>query len=312
MEEAPSMNLKEQQYIVALADCGSFTRASSRLGVTQPALSAFLTGLERDLGHPLFDRSGKTLVPTYLGEIYLEKARKILDLGEQFDEQLDLVTHGYQGRLRVGIPIRRSPHIIPSALRIFQNAYPRVEIIFQEGNLSTLTRLLHADGLDIMLCNLANPLSDLETVLLYRDPVVFLAPASHPACRHARCRPDFCAPWIDLREFEGENFILQHEEQSMRRHADQILQEARLHPRRLTLIRNIETAAQMAACGLGVSFCLRSYIRHMNFPQAPAVFSVGSRQQAADFSAAWPAERALPEYALAFIGMLKDVTVLQR
>ena len=72
------MNLKEQHYIVTLADCGSMTRAANRLGVTQPALSSYLSSVENGLGYPLFERTGKRLVPTYLGEVYLEKACGLL------------------------------------------------------------------------------------------------------------------------------------------------------------------------------------------------------------------------------------------
>ena len=110
------MNLKEQQYIVTIANCGSITQAAKRLGVTQPALSSYLSNVENTLGAPLFERTGRRLVPTYLGEVYLEKAHKILALGEEFQQQVDQVVSGYQGRLRVCIPIRRSPHLVPSAL----------------------------------------------------------------------------------------------------------------------------------------------------------------------------------------------------
>ena len=78
------MNLKEQQYIVTLAGCGSMTQAAKKLNITQPALSSYLAGVENGLGYPLFERTGKALRPTYLGELYLEKARKILALGEEF------------------------------------------------------------------------------------------------------------------------------------------------------------------------------------------------------------------------------------
>ena len=126
------MNLKEQQYIVTLAGCGSMTQAAKKLNITQPALSSYLAGVENSLGYPLFERTGKALRPTYLGELYLEKARKILALGEEFQQQREQVLHGYQGRIRVGIPIRRSPHLIPSALKIFRSRFPNVEVDFAE------------------------------------------------------------------------------------------------------------------------------------------------------------------------------------
>ena len=96
------MNLKEQQYIVTLANYGNMTQAAKKLGVTQPALSSYLSSVENGLGFPLFERTGRRLIPTYLGEVYLEKARKILALGEEFQQQVGQVISGYQGRLRVG------------------------------------------------------------------------------------------------------------------------------------------------------------------------------------------------------------------
>ena len=210
------MNLKEQQYIVTLAGCGSMTQAAKKLNITQPALSSYLAGVENGLGYPLFERTGKALRPTYLGELYLEKARKILALGEEFQHQREQVLHGYQGRIRVGIPIRRSPHLIPSALKIFRGRFPNVEVIVQEGNQRAMTEMLREDQLDLMLCNLVNQEGELEYEHLCWDPVIFLVQSAHPCCRHARYRDTFYHPWIDLREFEQEIFILQHPGQSLR------------------------------------------------------------------------------------------------
>mgnify|MGYP000234788084 CR=1 FL=1 len=198
------MNLKEQQYIVTLAGCGSMTQAAKKLNITQPALSSYLAGVENSLGYPLFERTGKALRPTYLGELYLEKARKILALGEEFQQQREQVLHGYQGRIRVGIPIRRSPHLIPSALKIFRSRFPNVEVVVQEGNQRAMTEMLREDQLDLMLCNLVNQEGELEYEHLCWDPVIFLVQSAHPCCRYARYRDTFYHPWIDLREFEQE------------------------------------------------------------------------------------------------------------
>ena len=211
----------------------------------------------------------------------------------------------------MGIPIRRSPHLIPSALKIFRSRFPNVEVVVQEGNQRAMTEMLREDQLDLMLCNLVNQEGELEDEHLCWDPVIFLVQSAHPCCRYARYRDTFYHPWIDLREFEQEIFILQHQGQSLRQYSDQLLEEAGLSPQRITRIRNIETAAQMAANGLGVSFCLESYFRHMMFIQPPYRFSVGERQLAADFSAAYRRGRQLPEYTVQFIHLLKNLMEME-
>lgn len=306
------MNLKEQQYIVTLADCGNMTKAAQRLGVSQPALSSYLAGVENTLGYPLFDRTAKRLVPTCLGEVYIEKAKKILALGEEFDLERDRVVHGYRGRLRVSVPLRRSPVLVPSALKIFHSTYPDVELILHEGNQRAMTELLHSDELDLMFCNLTDPHQGLEYVDIYRDPVIFLVQHSNPCCRHGAWREGFRSPWIDLKEFEQDIFLLQHPGQSLSRYADHILSEVDVRPARTMLIRNIETAAQMASEGMGVTFCLESYFRHMNFVQRPQVFSVGTQQHFATFSVGHRRGKHLPEYALGFVDIVKGIMSMEQ
>ena len=92
-------------------------------------------------GLSLFERTGKALRPTYLGELYLEKARKILALGEEFQQQREQVLHAIRPDPG-GIPIRRSPHLIPSALKIFRSRFPNVEVVVQEGNQRAMTEML--------------------------------------------------------------------------------------------------------------------------------------------------------------------------
>ena len=58
------MDLREQEYVVALAKHQSITRAAEELYISQPTLSIFLNRLEERMGVPLFDRVGKRLVPT--------------------------------------------------------------------------------------------------------------------------------------------------------------------------------------------------------------------------------------------------------
>ena len=58
------MNLKEQIYVCTLARCGTITKAAEELYMTSPALSMFLSTLEKNLGVRLFSRTGKTLQPT--------------------------------------------------------------------------------------------------------------------------------------------------------------------------------------------------------------------------------------------------------
>ena len=70
-----AMELKEQRYVCTLAEYGNLTRAADRLYISQPALSIYISNLEKHLGTPLFDREGKKFELTKAGERYVLHAR---------------------------------------------------------------------------------------------------------------------------------------------------------------------------------------------------------------------------------------------
>ena len=97
------MNLKEQLYICTLARCQTMTKAAEELFLTVPALSMFLSSLEKTLGAKLFRRTGKTLQPTPVGERYLYYAEQMLRLKEDFDRELTAEIGMQKQTVRIGI-----------------------------------------------------------------------------------------------------------------------------------------------------------------------------------------------------------------
>lgn len=72
------MELRHLRYFVAVAEECHFGRASTRLRVTQPTLSAQVQGLEREIGGPLFVRTSRRVELTGAGELLLVEARRVL------------------------------------------------------------------------------------------------------------------------------------------------------------------------------------------------------------------------------------------
>ena len=73
-------NVRDFEYITAIAQYGSISKASEALFLSQPTLSKFLQRVEKELGLPLFHRVGKRFILTSAGEIYVARSRSILEL----------------------------------------------------------------------------------------------------------------------------------------------------------------------------------------------------------------------------------------
>jgi len=147
-EGGVDVNLREQEYICAVARCRSITKAAMELNVTQAALSLFVQNVEKRLGVALFERYKKEMIPTQVGEVYIEYARRILTEGEAFEEWLRDYFQKGKGRIRFGINSKRSPLIVPQLLLKMRELYPGVEVSVKESDTLQLSAMLQNDELD--------------------------------------------------------------------------------------------------------------------------------------------------------------------
>lgn len=121
------MEVRDYEYIVAIADQGSITRAAEQLFITQPALTKFLQRIEMELGIPLFIRKGKKFILTEAGQKYVEVGHEILRLDRRLTEQLLQDGTSQNQRIRLGFSMGRFYNLVDSVLPVFCNALPTTE-----------------------------------------------------------------------------------------------------------------------------------------------------------------------------------------
>ena len=269
------MDMREPQYIMALADCQSITKAAKNLGISQPALSMFIANVENSLGVKLFERQNKKLIPTYAGEKYICKAQQMLRLHDELKWELEAVRTEYAGRIRIGFPVRRSPYLLPPLLKVFSHDYPGIQVIVDETHGNEREIALRKGELDFNLVNYSHPDPDFDYYPIKEDPILLVVPPSHPLQSKGIRRSRFSYPWIDLRLFSKEKFILNQPGQTMRRNSDLALQQAGFTPSDPILIRSTEATVRLAAEGLGITFTMASYARQIQTSARIGYFMIG-------------------------------------
>lgn len=269
------MNLREQEYILAIAKFQSLKGAAEFLSVSPPTLSVFLSSLEQSLGVPLFNRFGKKFVPTEMGAAYIRYAQEMTFLNRQWESQLSSLKHGEQGVVRLGLHPRRTTYLLPAALRELNILHPKVDVKIYEGSSEELFHLLINGEVDLIINNQTNPSPVLDFLPFYRDRLVAVLSPLHPLASQAVTLPGCSLPWIDLSLFAGETFILQLPDQSSRLYTDRALAYAGIRPTRFYMLENLEAAAQMAAEGLGVAFNFLGYIQYFSYSKPISFFLAG-------------------------------------
>lgn len=298
------MELREQHYVLALGKYRSIKKAAEALHVTPPTLSVFLSTLERQLGTKLFDRLGKTFVPTDAGRIYLEAAEKMVQLEEEYQARLGDLLKGITGKIEFGIHLRRTSWLLPPVLQRFLKECPQVEVRTHELPSEPAYQGLFQGNLDFIIANTKKEQPILHYEPLYEDHLVVVLPAGHPACQKAKeLSPGVF--WLDLSLLQDECFILQLPEQSSRVYTDTFLQQAGITPRRSIILSNLETASQMAGEGIGIAFNFEQYIRHFSYSKKVRYFRIGSCQSI-PYSIVTRKDKYLPAYTKRLIQLFRD------
>lgn len=300
------MELKEIQYILAIAKNGSLTAAAQSLYLTQPALSKFLKNLERQVGAPLFSRIGNALVPTLVGERYISYAHKIAGLQNDWRAECADLCGEKRGRLSIAIPLMRGSCLIPDILEKFYQKYPQVDVILQEESHSVEKHLASSREIDFVIYNDTSPNPALIHEELGREEIVLVMRRGHPLSEKAQSRKGCRYPWFDLSLAGGESFVLHPAEQTTGKLSAQLLELFHIDPHVLLRTRNSDIAIRLAANGSALAFAPESYVRKIHFEIPPLCLSVGAPKTETTLYAIYQKGRYLPAYARYFLSLVHE------
>ena len=299
------MNVRDEEYILAIAREGNIKKAAEILNISPPGLSIFLSTLERKAGVAFFHRIGKRFVPSPAGEMYLEYAAKIMTFKQEYEAKISETRSESSGVVSVGMHPRKTCFILPQTLKKMAEACPQVKVRIFEGNSRSLYEKVVAGELDFIITNRKIANSSLEYSLLYPDRLVCVLSASHPLTASGTPVAGERLEWLDLRLLQEELFILQHPDQSTRMFTDAALAYAKLNPEKTLIVENLETASQIAAEGLGVAFNMLGFTKNFVYPKAVKYFLVGDPALQVPYYLAARKDRYLPRYAKFFAEELK-------
>ncbi len=142
------MTIIQLEYLLAVANCGSFSLAAEHCFVTQPSLSMQVKSLEEELGVVLLDRSKKPVIPTEAGEAVLAQAREALKEYNAIREVVSELKGETAGKMRLGVIPTIAPYLLHRFIPDFVKMYPKVEIEIREMVTSDIVDALRRDRID--------------------------------------------------------------------------------------------------------------------------------------------------------------------
>lgn len=299
------MNIKELHYILCIAKHQNLSKAAQELYVSQPTLSKYLQKLESDLDCKLFSRIDNRYLPTHIGSRYLEYARKMLLVNQDWERELSDLTSYSEGELNIAVPPMRSSCMIPSILVPFSAKYPNIHVNFLEEASGVQETLLQNHQIDFAIFNVTSHHPKLTYELLGEEEILLILSPHHPLAAFQKEAIVSPYPYLDLSLFSKEPFILHYPDQTTGRIALELFKKYKITPPVPFHTRNTQAAVLLVLEGLGSCFAPKTYMDHLHFNKKPLCFSLGAPKVCSSLSIAYQKGAYLPAYALDFIQIAK-------
>jgi LysR family hydrogen peroxide-inducible transcriptional activator len=245
--------LRQLQFLVALGETGSFSRAAEACHVTQPTLSAGIKELEDMFGVSLAERESRGATLTHAGEIAAARASALLADAHALVQSVTSAGALFSGPFHLGAIPTIAPFVLPQTVSVLTRCYPDLKLYLTEDRTSRLVDRLRARTLDAAFIALPWDAPGIETLTLFDDEFLLAAPAGHPLTRKNGLSPE------DLKD---EDLLLLDDGHCLREHA---LSVCRLKPgpgREQVSATSLGTLVNMVAGGLGVSLIPRLATDH--------------------------------------------------
>ncbi|NJS14421.1 MAG: hydrogen peroxide-inducible genes activator [Sphingopyxis sp.] len=169
-------SLKQLQYLVALKDHGHFGRAADATYVTQSTLSAGVRELESALGMMLVERTRRVVRFTALGDQIIERARRVLREAEELAALAAGATKPLAGELRMSVIPTIAPFMLPAVLPALRRERPDLKLFLREEPSAHACDSLHHGQVDCVLLALPYACGDVESAVLFDDPLLVAFP----------------------------------------------------------------------------------------------------------------------------------------
>ncbi|BAY46239.1 LysR family transcriptional regulator [Scytonema sp. HK-05] len=291
------MELRHLRYFVAVAEDLHFGRAAERLHMTQQPLSQQIRQLEDELGVLLFHRTKRRVQLTEPGKAFLVEARQILLKAAQAVEIARQVAQGESGRLKVGFSGFATYSVLPKALRIFRERFPRVELELEEMTTTAQVQALQEQQIHLGLMIPPIPDATLTLEPILREPLVVILPETHPLA----AQPELALPTL-----ANESFILvsRHLEPGYYDQCISLFQQAGFTPKVVQKASQKQTILGLVSAGLGVSLAPAS-IR--NIHRTGVVYiTLNTLNAEVELVAVWRQDELLPVLRT-FLEVMKEV-----
>jgi len=281
---------RQLECLVAVADHGSFRKAATSLGISQPALSAQVQGVEDLLGVQVFERDRRSVLVTPAGEDIVGRSRIALESIDAVNDAARRRAEPLVGPLRLGVIPTIAPYWLPALLPAVRKRFPKLELILREDQTARLLAQLGAGQLDAAFLAIPVP-GDVTTAPIARETFLLAAPRGTPMLAKRGKLTD--------RDLEEQVVLLLEDGHCLRDQALAVCNRGGAVESMEVRATSLPTLVQMVAGGLGVTLLPEAAAEALVQPRGPVELAAFAKPPGRTVGLAWRTSSArLREFRL--------------
>ncbi|GAC1561730.1 MAG: selenium metabolism-associated LysR family transcriptional regulator [Vulcanimicrobiaceae bacterium] len=285
------LSLNQLKMFLEIARTGSVREAAETLVVSQPAVSAALAGLQREVGVPLVARNGRGIVLTPAGDELAVYGRRIFALLSEGTQRARQAARFEPRRLRIAAVTTAAEYLAPELLRQFREREPDLDVELEVGNHARVwDRLAHWE-VDLVLAGRPPVGSPFRSVATRAHQLVVIAPAKTP---------------FDFDTLAQTVWLVRELGSGTRAATEEVLARLGIEPPRLTINSNGAIQACVRA-GLGVSLASRDAVDAEISAGTLQTVSTAMTPLARNWHLVTSTDREMPDAAVRFLTFVESI-----
>lgn len=245
------MDFRKLEAFCKVYELKSFSKAGLELQLSQPTISAHVANLEEELGVPLFDRLGRTVLPTQAGEVLYRGAKQVFQQVGRINSEIGLLRDMVVGDLLLGGSTIPANYILPDLLKSFLALYPSLRVHMTTGDTDAIIRQVGQGRLELGIVGYQPEQQGIASYPLRRDELVLVVA---PGMLNGKPAPN------SLVQLKGLPWIMRERGSGTRRALEGVLKSSGISIGELKValwVESTEAALQCARAGLGISVVSR-------------------------------------------------------
>ena len=271
--------LKNMEYVYAVYQKKSFSKAAESLYMSQPALSTAIRKIEAELQLQLFDRSSSPIELTQAGRYYIASIEKIMQVEEDMKHYFAQLVKEQRTVINVGTSSFFCSYVLPELVEAFKREHPEVVVNLMEANASEFAGLFRSDVLD--LCVTVDSLDQIQgkpalsSDVWRREEIILAVPADYPVAQELKesrltfgqvCSGAYRekkAPSVALERFRDIPFLFLKQGNDLHARAGEMCRRAGFVPDVTMHLDQMLTSYYVACSGKGAAFIRPELVRYV-------------------------------------------------